>query len=67
VNSSAEIEAAIRAYLKVGEGEITPDGKFTYNNVACLGCCSLAPAMIVGDKTYGKLTKESVVKILDEY
>jgi len=67
VNSSAEIEAALRAFLKVGEGEITPDGKFTYNNVACLGCCSLAPAMIINDKTFGKLTKESVVKILNEY
>ncbi|MCL2638388.1 MAG: NADH-quinone oxidoreductase subunit NuoE [Oscillospiraceae bacterium] len=67
VNGSAEIEAAIREHLKVEEGEITADGLFTYNNVACLGCCSLAPAMMIGDKTYGKLTRESTVKILDEY
>ncbi|MCL2698233.1 MAG: NADH-quinone oxidoreductase subunit NuoE [Oscillospiraceae bacterium] len=72
VNGSAEIEAAIREHLKVEEGEITEGGKFTYSNVACLGCCSLAPAMMIiskekGDKTYGKLTRESVVKILDEY
>jgi NADH-quinone oxidoreductase subunit E len=67
VNGSAEIEAAIRAFLKVGENEITPDGKFTYNNVACLGCCSLAPAMIINDKTFGKLTRESVVEILSGY
>ena len=71
VNGSAEIEAAIRGELKADEGEITGDGLFTYNNVACLGCCSLAPAMMISasssggaDKTYGKLTKDSTVEIL---
>jgi len=64
VNGSGEIEAAIRGELKVSEGEITEDGLFTYNNVACLGCCSLAPAMMIGEKTYGKLTKDSTVEIL---
>ena len=66
VNGSAGIEEAVRDYLKVGEGEITADGLFTYNNVACLGCCSLSPVMMIGDKTYGKLTKDSAVKILKE-
>jgi len=66
VNGSAEIEEAIREHLAVGEGEITPDGLFTYSNVACLGCCSLAPAMMIGEKTYGNLTKTSAVKVLKE-
>ena len=66
VNGSAVIEDAVREFLGVDEGEITPDGLFTYNNVACLGCCSLSPVMMIGDKTYGILTKESVVKILEE-
>jgi NADH-quinone oxidoreductase subunit E len=64
VNGSAEIEVAIRDYLQVNEGEITPDGLFTYNNVACLGCCSLAPAIMIGETTYGNLTKDKVVEIL---
>jgi len=67
VNGSAAIEEFIREYLKVEEGEITPDGLFTYNNVACIGCCSLSPVMMVGDKTYGNLTRESTVRILEEY
>jgi len=67
VNGSAAIEAAIRGHLGADEGEITSDGRFTYSNVACLGCCSLAPAMMIGEKTYGKLTKESVVSLLNEY
>jgi len=66
VNGSVEIEEAIREHLGVGEGEITPDGLFTYSNVACLGCCSLSPVMMIGDKTYGNLTKASAVKILKD-
>jgi NADH-quinone oxidoreductase subunit E len=64
VNGSAGIEDAVREHLGVPEGGISADGLFTYNNVACLGCCSLAPAMMVGNSTYGSLTKESAVKAL---
>jgi len=64
VNGAAEIETAIAQHLQVAEGEISADGLFTYENVACLGCCSLAPAMMIGDRTYGNLTRESVVEAL---
>ena len=66
VNGSVEIERAIREHLGVEEGEITPDGLFTYNNVACLGCCSLSPVMMIGERTYGNLTKQTAIKILKE-
>ena len=66
VNGSAEIEEAIREHLGVAEGEITPDGLFTYSNVACLGCCSLSPVMMIDGKAYGNLTKLSAVKVLKE-
>ncbi|MCL2487172.1 MAG: NAD(P)H-dependent oxidoreductase subunit E [Oscillospiraceae bacterium] len=66
VNGSSGIEQAIREFLGTEEGEITADGLFTYNNVACLGCCSLSPVMMIGDKTYGNLTKDKAVKILKE-
>ena len=64
VNGAGGIEEAVREHLAVAEGEITSDGLFTYNNVACLGCCSLSPVMMIGEKTYGNLTKESAVRIL---
>ena len=64
VNGSGAIEDAIKGYLQVGEGEISADGLFTYNNVACLGCCSLSPAMMIGEKTYGILDKEKTVEVL---
>lgn len=70
VNGSEIIEEAVCEHLGIKDGETTEDGMFTLNNVACLGCCSLAPVMMVksaeGDETYGSLTKDSVKKILDE-
>ena len=70
VNGSKMIEEAVCEHLGISDGETTEDGIFTLNNVACLGCCSLAPVMMVksaeGDETYGNLTKDKVRKILDE-
>ena len=70
VNGSDMIEESVCEHLGISDGETTEDGIFTLNNVACLGCCSLAPVMMVqsadGDETYGNLTKDSVKEILDE-
>ena len=66
VNGSAKIERAIQEVLNVKEGDITPDGLFTYINVACLGCCSLAPVMMINDQTHANLSTEDVAKIINE-
>lgn len=66
VNGSGKIEMAIKEALGVVEGEITPDGLFTYINVACLGCCSLAPVMMINDQTFANLTFDKVAGILNE-
>lgn len=70
VNGADMIEEAVCEHLNIQDGETTEDGLFTLNNVACLGCCSLAPVMMVksvdGDETYGNLTKDSVKAVLDE-
>jgi len=58
VNGSAGIEEALRDELQAEEGAITEDGLFTYNNVACLGCCSLSPVMMIDGETYGSLTPD---------
>ncbi len=64
VNGSAAIEEAISEELGVAEGETTPDGLFTYSNVACLGCCSLSPVMMIGGETFGSLTPKKAREIL---
>ena len=64
VLGSAEIERAVAEHLSINDGETTADGTFTLMNAACLGCCSLAPVMMVGNETYGNLTPESTKQIL---
>ncbi|WP_296558205.1 NADH-quinone oxidoreductase subunit NuoE [uncultured Acetobacterium sp.] len=66
VNGSKQVEEAVIDYLEITEGETTADGLFTLNNVACLGCCSLSPVMMINDDTYGQLTKDKVTHILAE-
>ncbi|MBI9012370.1 MAG: NADH-quinone oxidoreductase subunit NuoE [Clostridiales bacterium] len=66
VNGSGKIEQAIKESLGISEGDMTVDGLFTYINVACLGCCSLAPVMMINDQTFAKLTPEKVSKILKD-
>ncbi|MBN1411399.1 MAG: NAD(P)H-dependent oxidoreductase subunit E [Spirochaetales bacterium] len=48
-------------------GVPTKDGLFSFEAVRCLGCCSLAPAMMINGKTYGNLTADKLKKIIKEY
>lgn len=64
VNGADLVEEAIRDELGISDGETTEDGLFTLSVVACLGCCSLAPVMMIGGETHAKLTAEKTVAIL---
>ena len=66
VNGSEGIEEAIHEELGINDGETSEDGLFTLINVACLGCCSLSPVMMINGETYGKLTPQSTKKIIAE-
>ncbi len=65
VNGSERIENTIKEHLGISDGETTDDGLFTLKNVACLGCCSLSPVMMINGETYGSLTPEKTVSILE--
>ncbi|MCL2669243.1 MAG: NADH-quinone oxidoreductase subunit NuoE [Syntrophaceae bacterium] len=65
VNGSSEIQEAISSHLGIAEGETTGDGLFTLNSVACLGCCSLSPVMMIDGEAYGSLTPAKARQILD--
>jgi len=67
VNGSDRIEAAITNELGIINGQTTSDGLFTLKNVACLGCCSLSPVMMINDETFGSLTPEKAVSILNDF
>jgi len=53
--------------LNVQEGGTTEDGRFTLEKVYCVGCCSLAPAIIVDERAYGKLVPGKTKEILTKY
>lgn len=68
VTGANAILNAIREHLKLTDGEdTTGDTLFTVMEVVCLGCCSLAPVIMIGDQTYGKLTTESVSDVLKKF
>jgi NADH-quinone oxidoreductase subunit E len=71
VNGAKAVEEAVLAFLSTpettySEGNTTADGLFTLKNVACLGCCSLSPVMMINGETHGSLTPEKAVGILKD-
>lgn len=66
VNSSELILQTVQEELGITDGETTEDGLFSLKCVACLGCCSLSPVMMINDNTYGSLTPEKTKQILRE-
>ena len=66
VNGADSIEKAICEELGIADGDTTDDGLFSLKTVACLGCCSLSPVMMINEETYGSLTPSKTVEILRE-
>ena len=66
VNGADKIEEVIIEELGINDGETTEDNLFTLNNVACLGCCSLSPVMMINGETYGSLTPQKTRDILNQ-
>jgi len=57
----------ISAELGIKDGEVTEDGLFSIETVACLGCCSLAPVIGVNGKVFGKLDRKATLKLLKDF
>ena len=55
------------AILNVKGEEVTDDGLFSIDAVRCLGCCGLAPVLMIGNDVYGKVTKEQLPEIIQKY
>ncbi len=65
VNGSERIGDTVKRVLGIEAGDVTDDGLFSWEEVACLGCCSISPAMMINDTAYGTLTQEKVVSIIN--
>ncbi len=66
VQNASKITNTLMELLNVNDGETTDDKLFTLESVACLGCCSLAPVMMIGNDTYGKLNGKSAKKVIND-
>lgn len=67
VAGSDIISAVIGQELGIEEGDTTADKMFSFEKVACLGCCALAPVVMIGDKIYAKLTSSKIKSVIKEY
>ena len=67
VRGARNIVRVLERELLVEEGATTPDRRFTFETVACLGTCFLAPVIMVNNDYYGKVAPGRIKKILDQY
>lgn len=67
VRGGKDVAAEIERTLDVKEGETTADMRFTFETVACLGTCFLAPVMMVDNEYYGNLSTGKIKGILKKY
>ena len=67
VRMAARLIDTIQGELRIAPGETTEDGAFTLERVNCLGCCALAPVMVVDDNYHSKLSLGKVSEVLSKY
>ena len=67
VKGSKRIGEAIKQELGIEEGGTTDDMRYTFEVVACLGTCFLAPVVMIDNDYYGQLTSNKIPKILASY
>jgi NADH-quinone oxidoreductase subunit E/NADP-reducing hydrogenase subunit HndA len=67
VRGAEKVLDEFRKELGLQVGQTTTDGKFSLSSLRCVGACGLAPVVLVGDKTYGRVAPDDVKNILKEY
>ncbi|MGD0382557.1 MAG: NAD(P)H-dependent oxidoreductase subunit E, partial [Thermoguttaceae bacterium] len=66
VKGSELVQDALERRLAIGNGDDTdPQGLFTIEKIACLGCCTLAPVVQIGGITYGRVAAASVGEVIE--
>jgi NADH-quinone oxidoreductase subunit E len=67
VRGGTQVLGGLERELGIKSGRTTPDKRFTLESVRCLGCCSLAPVVRVGERVYGSMDQQKAIRILREY
>ena len=67
VRGGERIIGRLHDELGIKPGETTEDGRFTLESVRCLGCCSLAPAIMIDGRVYGRIKHTEAAQVLRKY
>jgi NADH:ubiquinone oxidoreductase subunit E len=67
VRGATDILSKLERDLGIEEGSTTEDIRFSLETVRCVGCCSLAPVVVIDKDTYGRLSQQKVPDILEQY
>ncbi|NLT58416.1 MAG: NAD(P)H-dependent oxidoreductase subunit E [Clostridiales bacterium] len=67
VRGASAVFEKISEILGIENGGCTEDGKFSLDATRCLGCCGLAPVMMINDDVFGRLSVDNVAAIFDRY
>ena len=67
VRKAPKIVEEISRSLGIKTGETTPDLKFTFETVNCLGACALGPVVVIDGKYHGNMTARKVASLLKKY
>jgi len=67
VRGAEKVLDEFKKELGLQVGQTSADGKFSLSSLRCVGACGLAPVVMVGDKTYGRVAPDDVRNILKEY
>ncbi len=64
VQNADSLDTVLETKIGAKAGDTTADGMFSVERVACLGCCSLAPVVMIDGEVYGRLTGDKLGKIM---
>ena len=67
VRGAKRIMEAVAQELNVEPGGTTADYKFSLEQVACFGCCALAPVLVIDGQVHGRMTTSGARKVLEDY
>lgn len=67
VRGAEKVLEEFKRILQIQVGETSTDGKFSLSSLRCVGACGLAPVVMIGEKTYGRVSPDGVKDIIKEY
>lgn len=67
LKGSNKMKSCLEKTLGVKEKDVTPDGKFSWEEMECLGACEQGPALLVNDRLQGQATEKSIGGLTEKF